>query len=1331
MTSTSHFTRPVRGLAGLGRTLQRRRTRRVLGATTTVLLVGALLNAGPAGAATPTLTLTAANTPGSPAVTFTVSVAGAATTDTGYLCFGDSAPALCDASHPGTAVDLTAASAPGGTAVAHTYPAEGSYTATFYEVQGTTVTPSTPAQVAVTIDATARLTSTTAALAATFDGATSTFSMGETWWGCFGDNQACTATAPDASGTIAAGQSPMHQVSHTYAKPGTYPASLTIVGPNGPSVATSPVTASYPDPTAVLTASTTTGSGSLPVTFDGSQSGVGAGDTWALCYGDVANCTQQQPDVSGSIAAAGATVQLPNTPHTYGPGNYTATLWVAKGTTTTSSQVGITVTNAIAGPDSTCSAAASVRTCTLFAKGNGTVTVGSGTGAKHVPIWGFTLSDSATPVLGGPELVATEGETLKFVVSNELDPKAGAVSITVPALMGAPDLTGVNPGATGPSGSFTLAKPGTYVYEAGLTAGGERQVAMGMSGVLIVRPSLKNATSSARCAYDPAVNSDCVTNKDPNNYFDREKLVVVNEVDPAFNADPFGTDTAEYNPSAFFVDGVAYDSSRPALDPTDLAFNPAVDNVRLDVARGDTVLLRYADLGLREHSMNLMGVAQTETARDAHLLPGTHAQQTEFLSAGETADTFLTVPADATAGMQFPLLDAGFHLNNVDAGGIGGMYTYLNVVNGAPAGDIGPVGSDATADPTYSGGTTNTDNGQIPTLAVSGLFTAQAPATGPTPTVASVRWALDGVPAAGGVWQSNGAAPSPAGATTARFSFTLQAADLSPLLAAEPDRIFGDHTIWLQAIDSAGHAGPPIGASFTMARRDAVISTLSLDPKVTNGNTASAQGPVASTTVTSASNGKVVNGQSFTLNVASTAGFPADCLTANLCTVTIRMTIGSGPAQGDTVPGQFTYTGLTPTTLTGVVADSAAQAGAYTLSTGSTVALDVVPAGYVGVDATATAALPGWVVSASQACVVLAASGETAPTAAEAATCSHAPNSAGVTDLTLSTTDSLAAVSGFIAPPKLPAGVVDGAHYWVLVSAQEGPAGVSPCDTSTCRWSPWLYIDSAGAVDPATYEPLTVVKQGPTTATPLVSPNPSNGIVPAAGNLGLVDSFDVTATSTSAWANISLAEVFIADTTRAVGAAAPAAPTECVSLAPNTPTGCVVFGQGAEMTPADGFWNNAKSKTETAYLPLSQLQGMKDGLLQVWVHARDEAGNWGPFTATDLVLDTAAPAVDSLTPQAPNGTRTLTAHDVVPVGTGSSSGIVAAEWFAGADPGTGNATPVTLTAVAPSTLPGPKNDATPQKYTVRGLPSGPRTTISIRVVDAAGNWSTALTVVGR
>jgi len=1280
-------------------------------AAATIAVIVAVMMPTTANAVASNVALTATATPGNPLVAFNATVAGGLLTDTAYVCFGDEATA-CDATHTGTAVDINAATTAGGASFSHPYAAAGIYQAVLYEVAtGTpsTVTASAAIAVTVTIDATARLTSTTSGLSATLDGSTSTAAPGDSWWACFGDAPTtCGATTPQASGTVGAGIKP----SHTYAKPGTYPASLTVIGPSATTTAALPVTVNYPDPTAVLTADSITGTGSLPVIFNGSASVAGSGDTWAFCFGNVSGCAQGTPDLSGS-----APVTLPSTPHTFGPGNYTATLWVTKGGTTTSATVPIAVGNPVAAPDGTCTLTGILRTCDLFAKGNGSVTVGQAPSASTIPFWGFTTSNTAAPVLGGPKLIATEGETLAFAVHNQLDPRAGNVAITVPALLGAPDLTGVAPAATGPSGTFTLTRPGTYIYEAGLTSGGERQVAMGLSGLLIVRPSVTNSANSARCAYDSAVSAtDCVALKDPNNYFDREKVVVVNELDAAFNADPFGSDTGDYHPTHFFLDGVAYDPKKPALDPSAPTFDAAVNNVRFDAAPGETVLMRYADLGLREHSLNLLNLVQTETARDANLLPGANVQNTEFLNAGQTADTYITIPAGAVTGTQYPLYDAGMHLNNGALGGLGGMYASLDVVNGATAADVGPVGSNLSATPTFSALAPNVDNSQIPTVTVTSTFDAQAPATGPTPGIKSVQWSLDGVPGQPGLWQPSGTTPAPG--TSASVSFTIDAGILRGLLATEPDRVFGEHTIWLQATDTNGKPGPAIGASFALAMRDPVISSLSIDPKVTNGSTLSNQFPVASTKISVLSNNRVV--PQSTINVHSTAGFPARCTTGG-CQITVGMTIADGPAQGQIDYALFTYAALTPTSFTGVTAVSPVAANTYVLSTGNTVGLDVVPAGYIGLNATATASLPGWIVQGAQACVVYA-SGAVPGLADQVDSKCNPTNKKVVFPLNVNANAPLVAVDGFLPPPTLPDGVNNAGHFWVMVRAQEGPDGTPCAAPGACRWSPWLYYTpvsttvtrtralaednifvastagfptngtltsttttggpvtvnyqglnpttfltnngggvpgtlAAGAVvtgsaaDPATYASLTLVKTGPTTRAVTVSPNPNNGFDAAAGNLGLFDSFNVQATAASRWANIALAEAFVAPTSRA-RLTSVASPVRC-TVRPNTPAGCVVFGEGAEMTSADGLWGNSLTKVVTAFLPLSELQGMPDGLVRVWVHAKDVAGNWGPFQATDLVLDRTAPTVNSATNTTPLVSTTAAAAVSLPLSAGS------------------------------------------------------------------------------
>jgi hypothetical protein len=1071
-----------------------------------------------------------------------------------------------------------------------------------------------------------RVTGPRVHLAASLRGLTTTFqasstaAVGDYWWACFGDRP-CSAAAPDAHGSVGAGGA-VAPFSHAYARAGRYPASITVLL-GARTISSAHLVKVRPNTlTAVLTADGRHGTGALPVAFDATQSVAGRGTTWAFCYGDGRHCTRAHPDASGTITPAAPRITLPTaSAHVYTAGRFTATLWLASGAATSRASVLVAVTPPVPAPDATCTAVGAVRTCDLYAKSTGSVTVGGST----IPFWGFTLSDAATPHLGGPTLIATEGEQLAFTVHNQLDPKAGNVAITVPSLAGAPDLTGVQPGQSGPSSTLTLTRPGTYVYEAGLTSGGERQVAMGLSGVLIVRPSVATAANATHCAYEAAPTAaDCVAAHDPLNYFDQEKTVVVNELDAGFNADPFGSDTAEYHPTNYFIDGVAYDPSKPALDPSAAGFDPALDNVRLDAAAGNSVLLRYADLGLREHSMNLDNLLQSETARDGFALPYAGSQNTEFLNAGESADAFVTIPADAVTGTRFPLYDAGFHLNNGDAGGLGGMYTYLDVTAGTTAKDVGPVGSTATADPTFDPNLQNVDNGQVPSLAVHGDFTAQATAA----TVSSVHWALDGVPGPTGPWQPTTAAPVPPTATTAAFDFTVSSVELMALLGTEPDRVFGEHTLWLQATDSAGNPGPAIGASFTLAMRDPVISTLSISPEVTNGVTTDAnQQQQASTTVAAASNGQLL--PQSTLTVDTTAGFPAKCQTPTECQITVGTTIASGPSTGAVVDQAFTYAATTPTTFTGLALVAPDTAGVYRFSTGGTVLLDSVPSGYVAVDATATASLPGWVIDGAQACVTPVNPTPVNPLGAPAPTVASgveaACTAANIYDLTTNGPAALAAVNGFVPPPTP---TLDPEQYWVVVRAQEGPDG-QPCTApGTCRWSPWLYYPTNAAADPATYRTLTMITTGPSTSAVSVSPNPNNGFDAAPGNLGLVDSFDVTATSTSPAADILLAEAFVAPTSRAGGTTI-LDPPQCTTD-PTTPAGCVVFGQGAEMTPSRGTWGHSLTETSTAFLPLSALQGLPDGLVRVWVHSQDVAGNWGPFTAADVTLDHSAPVMDSV-----------------------------------------------------------------------------------------------------
>lgn len=1293
---TTHSSGPVR----VGRSTRPGRFSRLGSGLVVAALTLAAGLVAPAGAAyaapTPTLVATPASA-GSSTLSFTGSAAGAAGGDAYYLCFGDEEVPCTSTARPlNSGVSLSSLT----TGVRHLYPGAGAYSATLWVIEGLT-TYSTA--LAVTVDPLAVLSVNSAGLTATLDGTASTALSGDTWWACFGDKpRTCSSTTPDLSGTVSSTAGVLPPTTHVYPRTGgPYPATLTVVGPFGTTTAAQSVVIAPPDPTAVLSANATSGTAPILITFDGSKSTLKSTDTWALCYGDT-SCTQAS---AGTAGARGTGAVLPSPTHNYtAPGNYTATLWVSDGTTTSNATLAINISSAAAAPDGTCALSGLVRSCDLFAKQTGISTVST----PGIPFWGFTTSDSATPVLGGPRLIATEGEKLVFTVHNQLDPKAGPVAITVPGLAGAPDLVGAATNATSSSGSYTLAKPGTFIYEAGMTAGGERQVAMGLAGVLIVRPAVAVAAKATHCAYDAAVAAINDCQAQPLNFFDREKVVAVNEVDPEFNKDPFGHDTTEYHPTYFLVDGVAYDPTKPALDPAAPSFSQA-NGVRFDAAAGDSVLVRYANLGLREHSLNLTNLLQTETGRDGTQVKATTKQNTEFLNAGQSGDTFITIPPDATLGTTYPLFDAGLHLNNGAAGGLGGMFTYFDVIKGGVAKTVGPVGTRASATLTFDAGVPSTNNSQIPPVVVTATFVPEQSAA------SSVQWALDAVPAPGG-WQASGAGapvvvPVPAPGT-ATFTFTIPAATLSSMLATEPDAVFGDHIIWLQALDSGGRPGPAIGATFSLAMRDPIISGMSISPQVTNGSTNSAQLPVASTKVSRPSNHALIGNDPMTLNVDSTAGFPGTCAPlggTGGCQITVEITVAGGRSQDQIAYQVFDYTSLTPTSFLGVTLPTGATLASdvYEFRTGNTVALDIVPGGFVGVNATATASIPGWVVGAAQVCVVVDPGPATGPASVPGRaagvenSCLGTPvSNTKLFDMTVNNQAPLAAVNGFFPPPSVPNGRHN-ANFWVLLRAQEGPDATICVSAGACRWSPWLYynpvtatvtrtralaqdnvfVDSTAgfplsgqltsnavaapityfntlplyfrtdnggqvpgtlpagsivtgsAAGASTYQALKVVRSGPRTTAVTVSPNPNNGFQAAAGNLGLFDAFNVHATVTSKYTNIALAEAFVAPTSRQPGAAVPV--IRSCTVPPNTLAGCVVFGQGAEMITPTGLWGNAATVDVTAFLPLSELQGMPDGLVRVWVHGQDIAGNWGPFVSVDLVLDKTKPVVNSVTSPAP------------------------------------------------------------------------------------------------
>jgi FtsP/CotA-like multicopper oxidase with cupredoxin domain len=300
------------------------------------------------------------------------------------------------------------------------------------------------------------------------------------------------------------------------------------------------------------------------------------------------------------------------------------------------------------------SASAAPVTINLCAK-TGTATL---TGAVTVPIWGFaTAATPGTAACGavaaslpGPTLAVNVGDTVTLNIANTLS--AGhTLTFEIPGITFNAGPTDVAAGSSG-TVSFTASAPGTYLYQAGGTQG--RETAMGLSGPLIVRPLTANQAYDATTAYDV------------------EATLVLDAVDPLFNAAPDTYDLYSYHATYWLINGKAY---------PDTDVPPGIH-----ATAGQRLLLRYVNAGFDNTSMALLGMHEHVVARDAHLLNNPFDANAETIPAGATEDAIATVPAGAAPSTHgFPLYNRQLHVTNgaqtgtspVPATG-GGMLTFIH-----------------------------------------------------------------------------------------------------------------------------------------------------------------------------------------------------------------------------------------------------------------------------------------------------------------------------------------------------------------------------------------------------------------------------------------------------------------------------------------------------------------------------------------------------------------------------------------------------------------------------------------------------------------------------
>jgi hypothetical protein len=435
-------------------------------------------------------------------------------------------------------------------------------------------------------------------------------------------------------------------------------------------------------------------------------------------------------------------------------------------------------------PTTPCSGG-TTKTCELWAT-TGTLTL---PGPVSVPIWGYgTASGAAT--LPGPALIVNQGDTVNVILHNDLPAAAGNSSLAFPGQGLAPDRTGIPNAPPTKTYTFVAGNPGTYLYQAGLTANGQVQVAMGLFGALVVQ------SSAAGTAYGTSASA-----------FVDQSLLVLSEIDPALNnsADPTAYNMSGYAPRYWLINGKAY----PQTDP-------------IDSAAGNTVLLRYINAGLLNHSMGLLGMHQTVLASDAQPLTHSYHVIAETIPAGTTLDTVATVPGSAPAGAKFAVYNAGGHLDNNGVRvstaataqiAFGGMLTFLTVA-GAPScspDSQGPLTSGVSAAP-------NPTNGAAAVLLSASIS-----------DVASCNSSID---AAEYFIDSLNSAPIPMsgtfGSPTTSVNATISVAALSALAS-------GNHTLYVHGHDATGNWGTVSSVVLNLDKAGPATSNISIAPNPTNG----------------------------------------------------------------------------------------------------------------------------------------------------------------------------------------------------------------------------------------------------------------------------------------------------------------------------------------------------------------------------------------------------------------------------------------------------------------------------------------------------------------
>ncbi len=248
-------------------------------------------------------------------------------------------------------------------------------------------------------------------------------------------------------------------------------------------------------------------------------------------------------------------------------------------------------------------------------------------------MWSYTPSGQAFQY-PGPVLCVNEGDTVTVILHNTLSED---VSIMFPGqenvlANGAPaqpqftgttltSLTDVAPGGGSMTYSFVASKPGTYLYQSGTSP--EKQVRMGLAGVLIVRP---------------ARGADFAYNRDDTRFTPEEEfLVFLSEIDPYQHQateqnKPF--DLTKYHVHYWLVNGRTFPDSIADNFASWLPSQPYGALARIHpydaINHPYPGLARYVNVGFEEIPFHPHGNNGVVIGRDGQPLEGPAQQDLTF-----------------------------------------------------------------------------------------------------------------------------------------------------------------------------------------------------------------------------------------------------------------------------------------------------------------------------------------------------------------------------------------------------------------------------------------------------------------------------------------------------------------------------------------------------------------------------------------------------------------------------------------------------------------------------------------------------------------------------